>query len=106
MNVIHISVSPLAGGPIRIVNALNKHTNINARHVVLRDKGYGTRVFDTDLIWRRDKELIIELLEKCDIIHFHHFFDFKKNGFKFNFENIVKKKKNNSTISYSSLFLC
>jgi hypothetical protein len=85
MLALHFSITPLAGSPIRIVRALNQHTSVEARHIVLDANAYGTRTFDTDLIWQRDREEIETFLSRADILHFHHFFDLRHNPFGLNF---------------------
>ena len=62
--VVHLALSPLAGSPIRIVEALNRHTNVEARLIVLKPNIYGSRTFAGDLGWDSDKEQAIELLRK------------------------------------------
>lgn len=90
MLALHFSITPLAGSPIRIVRALNAHTNVEARHVVLDPAAYGARTFETDLIWDRDREEIEALMGRADILHFHHFFDLRSNPFEFNFQEWKK----------------
>ena len=48
MICVHVSYTPLAGSPIRIVNALNKWTDIKARLINLNPNIYGDRVFEED----------------------------------------------------------
>lgn len=95
MNVVFISCSPLAGAPIRIVNALNKYADIHARLIDLNPNCYGARVFPEDLIWEKDKEECLELISKADILHFHHFFDVESdnNPFKINFKKLAPNTK-------------
>ena len=75
MLIVHISYTPLAGSPIRIVNAINKYTTLNARLINLNPSLYGNRIFQEDLIWEKDKEEALELISKADIIHFHHWME-------------------------------
>lgn len=93
MLVIHISFTPLAGAPIRIVQALNQYTDYDVRLINFNPSAYGTRTFPEDLIWEKDKDECLELLSKADIIHAYHFFDFENdNGpFGFNLKQFVKK---------------
>ena len=72
MNIIHLSVTPLAGAPIRLVKALNKYTDLNCNLIVFEPDAYGSRTFPNDLIWENDKDSCIELIQKADILHFHH----------------------------------
>jgi len=92
MKVVHISATPLAGSPIRIVNALNKHTDVKARSVNLDPAAYGTLTFPEDLTWKQNRAEAESLIAEADIIHFHHWFDFgsDKNPFGFNFIRHMK----------------
>ena len=85
MRTLHFSITPLAGAPIRLVRALQAHTQIEARHVVLMPKAYGARTFDTDLVWDRDRDLVLDLLERSDVVHLHHYFDLAENPFGIDF---------------------
>lgn len=85
MRALHFSVTPLAGAPIRLVRALQKHTPVEARHVVLQPDAYGGRTFDTDLVWARDRELALELLARADVVHLHHYFHLADNPFGIDF---------------------
>ncbi len=89
--VIHFSITPLAGSPIRIVNALNSHTAFKARHVVLLPYFYGTRIYETDLVWGKNKSEILEMMRQAEIIHLHHFIHLEKNSFDINFKEMLKK---------------
>lgn len=95
MLVVHISFSPLAGAPIRIVNALNAYTDITARLINTNPIGYGKRTFPEDLIWEKDKEECLDLLTKADIIHCYHWIDFDsdKNPLGVSLKKITPKAK-------------
>lgn len=90
MLALHIALTPLAGAPIRIVNALNKHTNWQARLINLLPTAYGKRTFPEDLIWDNDKILAISLIKKADIIVAHHPIDLVNNKFGIDFKKVVK----------------
>lgn len=90
--VLHVALTPLAGSPVRIVNALNRHTEIHARLVVLSPDAYGNRTFAEDLNWQRDKEELLDLLSKIDILHLHHFFELENNSFGVNFRDVCGKQ--------------
>lgn len=90
MLVVHISYTPLAGAPIRIVNALNKYTIYKSRLININPNCYGKRVFPEDLIWEKDREEALELIEKADIIHLNHWMDIENNGFGINIKSLVK----------------
>lgn len=91
MICVHVSYTPLAGAPIRIVNALNKWTDIKARLINLNPNIYGDRVFEEDLIWEKDREEALRLIANANIICFHHWMKLDDNGFKINFLNTAKK---------------
>lgn len=91
MICVHVSYTPLAGAPIRIVNALNKHADIKARLINLNPNIYGERVFEEDLIWEKDREEALYIIANADIICFHHWMKLDDNGFKINFLNTAKK---------------
>ena len=54
VKVVHLALTPLAGSPVRIVDALNKHTGVEARLVVRWPDMYGSRTFPGDLEWEGD----------------------------------------------------
>jgi len=77
MKVAHIAYSPVAGSPIRIVNALNEHTHVQARLIVRHPNAYGSRVFPEDLTWDQDQDACMNALAEADIVHLHQHFDLK-----------------------------
>lgn len=93
MKIIHIAITPLAGSPIRIVNGLRTHTDIDARLITLNVNAYNTRIFENDIDWGKNKDLALDELKKADIIHFHHYFDLKNNLFNLDFTRINKNTK-------------
>ncbi len=95
MNIVFVSCTPLAGAPIRILNALNTYTDFNVRLINLNPTLYGNRTFPEDLIWIKDREECLEHISRADILHFHHFFDIESenNPFGVNFKKIAPKAK-------------
>ena len=95
MLIVHIALTPLAGAPIRIVEAINKHTDFKARLIDFDPYRYKQRTFPEDLIWEKDKEQCLQLISQADIIHFHHFMDIESenNPFNINFKKIAPKAK-------------
>lgn len=91
MNVLHFSISPVAGSPIQIVKALNKYTNISARSIVLKPNLYGPRTFENDISFLEQKDYVLTLLENADIIHLHQYLDLKNNEFGIDFNTYIKK---------------
>jgi ubiquinone/menaquinone biosynthesis C-methylase UbiE len=83
--VVHLALTPLAGSPIRIVDALNRHTGIRAQLIVLQTNAYGNRTFDGGIDWQTDREEAIELLHDAHIVHLHHFFELDRNPFNIDF---------------------
>lgn len=92
MLVVHVSLTPLAGSPIRIVRALNRHTSVAARFVNLAPDAYGARRFPEDLDWRARGDEARAEIARADIVHFHHWFDFAspRNPFGFDFRAALK----------------
>lgn len=81
MKVVHLAMTPLAGAPIRLVQALNACTDVHARLVNLNPGAYGTRTFDEDLDFTRDRAQALELLHEADLVHCHHWMDLRANPF-------------------------
>ena len=73
MLILHFSLTPLAASPIRICKALNLHDGVEARFVQLKDEGYGRHSFEKDLVWSRDKDEVVELANRADVIHLHNY---------------------------------
>ncbi len=92
MKVVHISGTPLAGLPIRIVNALNAYTNVKARHINRNPAAYGARTYPGDLHWWDDRKECEALIADADILHFYHWCDFgsDQNPFRFDFLSHMK----------------
>lgn len=92
MKVAHITATPLAGSPIRIVNALNKYTDVQARLINLDANAYGVRTFPEDLLWATQRATCEAVIREADILHFHHWFDFSsiENPFRFDFLSAMK----------------
>lgn len=93
MQVVHLSLTPLAGSPIRIVNALRRHTSWQARLVVLNPSAYSTRTFEGDLDWTLDREEALSCIRRADILHLHHFFDLEHNPFELDFAALRRSGK-------------
>jgi hypothetical protein len=74
MKIVHISVTPVAGSPGNIVSALNRLTDLSARHIVFNPGAYGTRTFACDLDWRTRQAEALEVLAEAEVIHLHQFF--------------------------------
>lgn len=86
MNVVHFSVTPLAGSPSRIVNAINAHTDLHAELIILNPNAYGARTFEGGYDWNQDRDTCLDLIKSADILHLHHYFPLDSNNpFGFNF---------------------
>lgn len=90
MLVVHLTYTPLAGAPIRIVNALNTFTDVKARLINLNPNAYNSRVFPEDLIWQQDKNIALSLISAADIIVCHHPMDLVNNKFGINLKELAK----------------
>ena len=77
LNILHFSRTPLAGAPIRLVRALQKHTGYNAHLVDLKRWG----MYDHDIVLSENPELVMELAEDADIIHLHNYLDYNSTDF-------------------------
>lgn len=69
VNVVQFSLTPLAGAPIRIANAVNKLEGFSVRHVDL----IKSRAYPSDLVFSKDSEEVLELCESADIIHLYNY---------------------------------
>lgn len=77
MRVVHFSISTLAGVPIRLVQALRRHTDIEVSLVDL--ERWST--FSHDVVFAEERERAIELAEKADVIHLHNYLDRSSSHF-------------------------
>jgi len=77
MRVVHFSITPLAGAPIRLVQALCRHTDVDARLVDLSRWGY----FDHDVVWDETPDAAVELARAADVIHLHNYLDLTSRQF-------------------------
>ncbi|UZP66149.1 glycosyltransferase family 1 protein [Desulfovibrio mangrovi] len=92
MRIVHFAVTPLAGAPLRIVQAINAHTEHSARLVDLCR--YGTEDFGQDVVFSETPELVMELVEQADIIHFHNYLDLDNTQFApIDFRKLQRKGK-------------
>jgi len=94
--VIHIALTPLAGSPIRIVRALNTHTNIAARLLTVNEYSSATGFsFPADLCWwmKEDRAAFSQALEAADVIHLHHWMDLENNPLGINFSRHLSRGK-------------
>ncbi|GFK95408.1 hypothetical protein NNJEOMEG_03271 [Fundidesulfovibrio magnetotacticus] len=77
MKVLHFSLTPLAGMPVRLVQALNRHTRVQAR---LADRSRFGR-YDHDLVMDEDPEAVLQAARDADILHLHNYLDLDSDRF-------------------------
>ncbi|MDR1462551.1 MAG: hypothetical protein LBI68_05365, partial [Azoarcus sp.] len=87
MKVVHISPTPVAGAPIKIVNALRRYGKIDARFIDLAPNIYGRRTFPEDLCWPMDNNEIYNEIFSANIIHFHQNVSLKEPNLNIDFTN-------------------
>ena len=92
--VLHVARTSLAGAPIRLVNALNKHTKYAARLLdfIPLKMDDGSYKFPEDLDWHveQDRAIAKNMIKMADIIHFHHYMDPVLNPFLVDFTKETK----------------
>ncbi|HPO12124.1 MAG TPA: glycosyltransferase family 1 protein [Candidatus Hydrogenedentes bacterium] len=77
MKIVHFSISPLAGAPLRLVQALQRHTN----HLVRLIDLVPNPVFGEDIVFPRQQEEAISLAESADILHLHNYLHVRSTQF-------------------------
>lgn len=75
MRVLHFSHTPLVGAPGRVCRALRALPDVDARWVVLDTTAgsYDRMSFELDLVWPRDRDEVLDLLARCDVVHLHNY---------------------------------
>ena len=83
MQILHLSHTPLVGAPGRICRALNMLPEVSARWAVLDSTvgNYNKIAFDLDLCWDNNKDEIIYLAERADVIHLHNYIGLETRDF-------------------------
>lgn len=85
INVVHFSITPLAGAPIRLVQTLNRLTQINARLIDLTRFG----LYDHDVVFDETPQEALHLTEQADILHLHNYLDLNSKQFApIDFQNL------------------
>jgi len=79
LKIVHFSITPLAGAPLRLVNAINASGRHQARLIDLRH--YGAEDFGHDVIFSEEKEIAVELALQADIIHLHNYLHYDSEQF-------------------------
>ena len=68
MNLVHISLTPVAGAPIRLVSLLRRHTKHRVRLIDLKRSPF----FEQDLVYAEARDEALSLIEGADIVHLHN----------------------------------
>ncbi|GAB6038370.1 hypothetical protein JCM15519_29290 [Fundidesulfovibrio butyratiphilus] len=88
MLVLHFSRTPLAGMPIRLCQAQNRHLPLTAR--LVDSSRFG--LFDHDVVFDETPELAVDLARKADIVHLHNYLDLDSDAFApIDFRDLVHK---------------
>ena len=69
MRIVHFSTTPLAGAPLRLVQALRTHTDHDVRLV---DLAPNLR-FGEDVVFSRQPDTALALATSADILHLHNY---------------------------------
>ncbi|WP_051294935.1 glycosyltransferase [Maridesulfovibrio bastinii] len=93
MKIVHFSTTPLAGMPLRLVQALQKYTEHEVHLIDLKDDyNRGNYYFGYDISFNKQQDEAIELAYSADIIHLHNYLDFDSKFFApINFRELHKK---------------
>lgn len=90
IKVVHFSTTPMAGGPMRMIRALNAYTNVSGRLIELeRNHSY-----DSDLILSESLDECMEVVNGADVINFHNYLNLESADFHpINFKELEKQGK-------------
>ena len=71
MNIVFVSMTPLAGAPFETMKCLNKYSNgeLKVRWITNTDRYSGSRVFPHDLLWGENRKECEQFLREADVIH-------------------------------------
>lgn len=90
IKVVHFSITPLAGAPIRLVQALNRLTSIEARLI----DGHRHGLYDHDIVFSESPAKAQRLTDEADIIHLHNYLDCRSTQFRpIDFNQLLKSDK-------------
>jgi hypothetical protein len=78
LRIVHLSKTMLAGFPIALVRALQRHSGYEVRLVDLHRWGR----FEHDLVFDEQPEVALDLARSADIIHLHNYLDFDSADFR------------------------
>jgi hypothetical protein len=77
VRIVHFSTTRLAGAPIRLVRALQAHTEHEVRLVDSERWGQ----FEHDIVFEESPEEAAELAAQADVIHLHNYLDYSSRDF-------------------------
>lgn len=69
MNVVMVSTTPLAGAPYENMKCLVKYAGLNIRWVAVTNMYGDGRTFPSDLLWNKDRDECIRVINNADVIH-------------------------------------
>lgn len=85
LKIAHFSITPFAGAPIRLVQTINRLTDMRARLIDLHRFG----IYDHDLVFSESPQEALQVAENADIIHLHNYMDCgSQHFFPINFEQM------------------
>lgn len=90
LRIVHLSISPLAGQPYRLVKALRRNSDYEIHLIDLKR----WNIYPHDLIFDENKEQCIDLIQRADIIHFHNYLTLDSTTFEYiNFKKLFSNGK-------------
>ncbi|MFO7599367.1 MAG: glycosyltransferase family 1 protein [Candidatus Desulfacyla sp.] len=93
MKIVHFSITPLAGAPLRLTKAINTLLPDHEAHLVDLRR-YGSEDFGQDVIFSEEKERAVELANEADIIHLHNYLYYDSRQFEpISFRELKNKGK-------------
>jgi hypothetical protein len=88
LRIVHFSITPLAGAPIRLVKLLRKHTSHDVNLIDLK-RG---PLFEHDIVFTELKDKAYEIANNADVIHLHNYIDLNTDAFNpINFNELTRK---------------
>ena len=78
MNIVHFSITPLAGGPYRLVSVLRRETEHDVRLIDLKR---GNK-YPQDVVFEESVDEAVELARAADVIHLHNYIDLETKVFE------------------------
>jgi hypothetical protein len=89
IKIVHFSISPIAGAPLRLSRLLNHSSEIESRYIALKQDP----IFGDDIVWTGTDEQK-ELVFSADIIHLHNYLHLNSSQFEgISFKSLKKNGK-------------